>query len=78
VTARREGGNELDLEFNEVSFAIARRGKMSLLASPAKAYHGQGWWLYCNNCETQLYEDAEDDDGNPLTITYAGRHAFCD
>jgi hypothetical protein len=34
--------------------------------------------LYCNNCETQLYEDAEDDDGNPLTITYAGRHAFCD
>jgi hypothetical protein len=51
---------------------------MSLLASPAKAYHGQGWWLYCNNCETQLYEDAEDDDGNPLTIIYAGRHAFCD
>lgn len=45
---------------------------------PAKAYHQQGWWLYCNNCENQLYEDEEDDEGIPLQIVYDGRHAYCD
>jgi hypothetical protein len=79
--ARREGGNELGLEFNEVSFCRRAPWADEFAGQPfipAKAYHDQGWWLYCNNCETQLYEDAEDDDGNPLTIIYAGRHAYCD
>lgn len=79
--ARREGGNELGLEFNEVSFCRRAPWADEFAGQrfiPAKAYHDQGWWLYCNNCETQLYDDAEDDDGNPLTIVYAGRHAYCD
>lgn len=79
--ARREGGNALGLEFNEVSFCRRAPWADEFAGQrfiPAKAYHDQGWWLYCNNCETQLYEDAEDDDGNPLTIVYAGRHAYCD
>lgn len=79
--ARREGGNELNLTFEEVSFC--RRAPWADEFSgqpfiPANAYHDQGWWLYCNNCETQLYEDAEDDDGNQLQIVYDGRHAYCD
>jgi hypothetical protein len=79
--ARREGGNELNLTFEEVSFcrrapwADQYAGQAFI---PAKAYHDQGWWLYCNNCETELYEDAEDEDGNQLQIVYDGRHAYCD
>ena len=79
--ARREGGNELDLTFEEVSFCRRAPWADEFAGQPfipAKAYHDQGWWLYCNNCETQLYEDAEDDDRNPLQIVYAGRHAYCD
>ena len=34
--------------------------------------------MYCNHCENQLYEDEEDDEGNPLAIAYDGRHAYCD
>jgi hypothetical protein len=79
--ARREGGNELDLTFEEVSFCRRAPWADEFAGQPfipAKAYHEQGWWLYCNNCENQLYEDAEDDDGNPLQIVYTGRHAYCD
>lgn len=81
ATARREGGNELNLEFCEVDFC--RRAPWADQYAgqpfiPAKAYHEQGWWLYCSHCETQLYEDAEDDDGNPRQIVYDGRHAYCD
>ncbi|GAB6406066.1 hypothetical protein [Pseudomonas sp. MHK4] len=80
--ARREAGNELGLEFNEVSFCRRAPWADEFAGQrfiPAKAYHDQGRWLYCNNCETQLYEDAaEDNDGNPLTIIYDGRHAYCD
>lgn len=79
--ARREGGNELDLTFEEVSFCRRAPWADEFAGQPfipAKAYHDQGWWLYCNNCENQLYEDAEDDDGNPLQIVYVGRHAYCD
>ncbi len=79
--ARREGGNELSLTFEEVSFCRRAPWADEFAGQPfipAKAYHDQGWWLYCNNCEKQLYEDAEEDDGNPLTIIYDGRHAYCD
>lgn len=34
--------------------------------------------MYCNNCETQFYEDVEGDEGNPLRIVCDGRHACCD
>lgn len=81
AAGRRKGGNELDLMFEEVEFcrrapwADQYAGQQFI---PAKAYHDAGWWLYCNNCEAQLYDDAEDEDGNPLQIVYDGRHAYCD
>lgn len=79
--ARREGGNELNLMFEEVNFC--RRAPWAdefagLPYIPAKAYHDQGWWLYCSSCETRLYEDAENKAGEPMQIVYDGRHAYCD
>lgn len=79
--ARREGGNELNLMFEEVSFCRRAPWADEFAGQPfipAKAYHEQGWWLYCSHCETQLYEDAEDDDGNRRQVVYDGRHAYCD
>jgi hypothetical protein len=81
AAARRKGGNELDMEFQEVEFC--RRASWADQYAgqafiPAKAYHDAGWWLHCNNCDNQLYDDTEDDDGNPLEIVYDGRHAYCD
>jgi hypothetical protein len=81
ATARREGGNELNLTFEEVEFCRRAPWADQFAGQPfipAKAYHEQGWWMYCNNCENQLYEDEEDDEGNPLAIVYDGRHAYCD
>lgn len=81
AAGRRQGGNELNLEFEEVQFcrrapwADEFAGQRSI---PAKAYHDNGWWLFCNHCETRLYEDAEDDDGNRRELVYDGQHAYCD
>lgn len=80
ATARREGGNELNLEFCEVDFC--RRAPWADRYAgqpfiPAKAYHDNGWWVYCGHCENRVYEDAEDEDGNPLALVYDGRHAYC-
>lgn len=65
--ARREAGNELDLTFEEVDFCRRAPWADQFAGQrfiPAKAYHEQGWWLYCNNCENQLYEDKEIADAN--------------
>lgn len=81
AAARRKGGNELDLEFNEVEFCRRATWADEFAGQrfiPAKAYHEAGWWLYCNHCEARLYEDAEDEDGNSLQIAYDGQHAYCD
>lgn len=78
--ARREGGNELNLTFEEVSFCCRAPLADEFAGQPhipATAFHEQGWWLYCNKCEKQLYEDAESDDGKPLPIVYDGKHAYC-
>lgn len=47
-------------------------------SSPPRLTTTRAGGLYCNNCENQLYEDAKDDDGNPLRIVYDGRHAYGD
>lgn len=81
ATARREGGNELNLTFEEVEFCRRAPWADQFAGQrfiPAKAYHEQGWWLYCNNCENQIHEDEEDEEGNLLAIVYEGRHVYCD
>jgi len=80
ATARREGGNELNLMFEEVTFCRRAPWADEYAAQrfiPAKAYHDAGWWLYCGQCETQIYDDAEDDEGKPLEIVYDGARAYC-
>lgn len=80
ATARREGGNELNLTFEEVKtcrrapWADQYAGQPFI---PAEAYHANGWWLSCSQCETRIYDDAEDDEGNPLQIVYDGKRAYC-
>ncbi|MCJ1879667.1 hypothetical protein [Pseudomonas nitroreducens] len=81
AAGRRKGGNELNLEFDEVEFCRRAPWADEFAGQrfiPAKAYHQNGWWLYCNHCETRLYEDAEDEDGNPRQLVYDGQHAYCD
>lgn len=80
VAARRQGADEIGTDFGSVScrrapWADQYAGQPFI---PAKAYHDAGWRLDCDHCGTQLYDDAEDDDGNPLQIVYDGRHAYCD
>ncbi|MCC3679188.1 hypothetical protein LLE81_00055 [Staphylococcus epidermidis] len=80
ATARREGGNELSLQFNEVSFC--RRAPWADHYAgqpfiPAKAYHEEGWWLSCRHCSAMRYSDCEDDDGNKLEFVYDGPSMFC-
>lgn len=80
AAGRRIGGNELDLMFEEVTFCRRAPWADEFAGQPfipAKAYHDQGWWFSCNNCENQLYDDAEDEDGNRLQIVYDGPHAYC-
>jgi hypothetical protein len=81
AAGRRIGGNELNLMFEEVNFCRRAPWADEFAGQPfipAKAYHDQGWWMPCNHCEEQLYDDDEDDDGNPRQIVYDGQHAYCD
>jgi len=81
ATARREGGNELNLTFEEVSHCRRAPWADQFAGQPfipAEAYHANGWWLFCASCDTRLFDDAEDDDGNPLQMVYDGPRAFCD
>lgn len=81
AAGRRQGGNELNLEFEEVQFCRRAPWADEFAGQrfiPAKAYHDNGWWLFCNHCETRLYEDAEDDDSNRRELVYDGQHAYCD
>ena len=81
VQARREGGGELGLAFDEVSFcrrapwADQYAGEAFI---PAKVYHEQGWWLSCPNCAKELMQDSEDDNGQELRMVYDGASVFCD
>ncbi|WP_043309324.1 hypothetical protein [Pseudomonas sp. ML96] len=80
AAARRAGGNELDLEFSAVEFCRRAQWADQYAGQPfipAKAFHDAGWWLRCSYCETTNYDDAEDDDGNPLTMVYDGPDVYC-
>lgn len=80
AAGRRIGGNELNLTFDEVTFCRRAPWADEFAGQPfipAKAYHDHGWWFSCNNCENQLYDDAEDEDGNRLQLVYDGRHVYC-
>lgn len=77
ATARREGGRELDLEFNEVE--TCRRAQWADKYSdlkggvPKLAMIENGWWMECAYCEHKISSDDiddgyEDDDGNIIKL----------
>lgn len=80
ATARREGGNELNLMFDEVNFCRRAPWADQFIGAPfipAKAYHDQGWYISCCGCGKYVYEDDEDDEGNRVSCVYDGAVGYC-
>lgn len=77
VTARREGANELDCEFERVSCrrspefdSYAEAG-----AVPPLVLIDHGWWMECWHCGTRLESDCE----KPReSMIECGRAIYCD
>lgn len=85
ATARREGGNELNLEFDEVE-SCRRMPEFDQYAPgpvPLHASLAAGWWHECNHCGVRFDEDGrhgEDDDERDDAfepVQDARRLAFC-
>lgn len=72
VVARREGALELDAEFESVE--CRRAPEFDKYSSekmvPMQDLIARGWSFECWGCSTTVYEDAEDDEGNPLELYY--------
>lgn len=85
ATARREGGNELNLEFEEVD-SCTREPRFDQYAPgpvPLHAALAAGWWHECNHCGVRFDEDGrhdEDDDERDDAfepVQNAHRLTFC-
>lgn len=80
VVARREGANELDVEFGDVRcerapYADAYTEQRWV---PAEVLMANGWWISCGHCGAQVFDDNEDEDGNPKVPVFEGKHTYCD
>lgn len=80
VVARREGANELGTEFGSVrceraAYAddFAEQGWV-----PPQVLLANGWWMGCRYCGNQVWEDGEDEDGNPAEPVFEGQGVYCD
>lgn len=83
VVARRDGANELNLEFESVSCRRSPEfdGYADAGSVPPLALIDHGWWLECLQCGTRLSLDDEDEDGEPLprdAMVERGDRVFCD
>lgn len=85
ATARREGGNELNLEFEEVD-TCTRKPQFDEYAPgpvPPKVLIENGWWFECVHCARTVSEemasDIEDAGLNPenFEIIEAGDTVYC-
>jgi hypothetical protein len=79
VSARRQGAIELGTEFEFVSCrrapyadAYSESGQV-----PAKVLLAHGWWQTCQHCASQVSEDGEDENGEPLEPVYEGGNVYC-
>jgi len=78
--ARRLGGHELDLSFEEVDSCVrapefdayAEAGKVPPLVAIA-----HGWWFECDHCGHKVDEDAEGPDGEELHPVADGQRVYC-
>lgn len=85
ATARREGGNELNLEFDEVDSCrrIPEFDQYAPGPVPLHAALAAGWWHECNHCGVRFDEggrhDEEEDEREDAfePVQDARRLAFC-
>lgn len=80
VVARRNGANELSADFELVSCRrapyadpYAEQGWV-----PPQVLMANGWWIGCRHCGNQVWEDGEDEDGNPAAPIFEGQDVYCD
>lgn len=90
ATARREGGSELGLSFEEVG-SCRRTPEFDQYAPgpvPQLAMIDAGWWIECHGCSRRIdgdmygFDEAFDDEGNDLSIedftpVERGRSLYC-
>lgn len=78
--ARRLGGDELGLSFEEVDSCVrapefdayAEAGKV-----PPMVAIEHGWWFECNHCGHKVDQDAEGPDGEELHPVADGQRVYC-
>jgi len=85
ATARREGGYELGIEWEEVA-SCKRASQFDEYAPgpvPNMVLINHGWWFECNHCGRRISDDmaqeAEDDGLNPdnFEAVESGSNIFC-
>lgn len=86
ATARREGGGELNLSFDEVE-SCRRAPAFDDYAPgpvPAQAFIDNGWWLTCSGCELRVDDNGSDepwvdDEGfdHEREPVFAGTRVWC-
>lgn len=83
ATARREGGNELDLSFEEVDSCTRAPWADEFAPGPVPlhAYLANGWWFECDHCGAHFDEDernhGEDDREDELEPVEDSDGRYC-
>lgn len=83
VAARRQGAQELDVDFSLVSCRRIRWADQYAAGGviPAKAYIDNGWFISCNHCGAYVSSDScgTDDEGEevPHEHVYEGANVYC-
>lgn len=85
VVARRNGANELDIDFTEVESCVRKPQFDEFAAAgevPVKALLADGWWFECGNCGRRVDEGGCMHDEDYEQAEHAphidGRAVFCD
>lgn len=81
ATARREGAQELEIEWESVEHCI-RKPEFDAYAPgpvPPTVLITHGWWQECRECGTRVEEGACDENGDELELEPVdhGKHIFC-
>ncbi len=82
VVARREGANELNIDFECVE-RCERKPQFDQYAAagcvPVQALLKDGWWFECQHCSARVGEDGPDwaSDDDAVLIHIDGRSVYC-
>lgn len=80
VVARREGANELDVDFESVE--CRRSPEFDEYAPgpvPDSVLVEHGWWFECVQCSQRISNEPTDEDGEPIELSpiYERNRIFC-